>query len=105
MGFDKLSPNGVGWLSPNGQFPFALGRGLSVSKALCRREGVTQCTGFDKLSPNGVVLLSPNGVVWLSLNGVVWLSPIEEVVHLRPSLCSVPPAARRTGRTRRPAPG
>jgi hypothetical protein len=47
QGFDRLSPNGMGW-SRNG-------------------EGVA-CEGFDRLSPNGVGL-SPNGV-GLNPNGV-----------------------------------
>jgi hypothetical protein len=51
--FDKLSPNGIGELSPNGtHIPFA----LSLSKGRCRR-----VKGFDKLSPNGTGCFSPNG--------------------------------------------
>ncbi len=56
--------------------PFALSRGLSLSKAPCGRvHRVMLALGFDRLSPNGVGWLSPNGVGWLSPNGVGWLSP------------------------------
>jgi hypothetical protein len=46
MGFDKLSPNGI-------TQPFALSRGLSLSKAPCRRVCEVREEGFDKLGPNG----------------------------------------------------
>jgi hypothetical protein len=61
LGFDRLSPNGGRrlnlhegrWLSPNHHIPFALSRGLSLSKAPCRRDSALARLGFDKLSSNG----------------------------------------------------